>query len=315
MDNVFETIIKPGLDSVPVLDLIHSEWHDGVKYRVTHTISQNIYTDFDQKLSGYLAAIRGKGFPRFKVAATVVKLTAKEAPAHTTPSYYDSVPHALAGVVDRAFARVGPLELELQRGDCAPGQTPPPGQRHKIDGAFVGLMTHGLAISSHMGATEFLEVAGELGVITIAPPGGLEPVVLQLAKGKVHVPGTGGSGSTDAPIEWPITAFAERVSTDGAAQNYLATVRHAVITEREAAILAFRAAAEDRIGSLQRALAGRALEGHWRESAAGLIARLRAALGDRLSGLSEDARGIAFDWCAQFDDDEKLRNQPLLAAG
>jgi len=137
MDSVFEKMIEPGLDSVPVLDVMHSEWRDGVKYRVTQTIARTIYTDFDRKLSDHLAATRGKGYPGFKVLIEVVDLSGKRKTENLRPSYHDSAPHALNGAVKRAFERVGPVELVLQRGDCNPGQVLPVSHRRRIDGEFV----------------------------------------------------------------------------------------------------------------------------------------------------------------------------------
>lgn len=319
MDSVFEKMIEPGLDSVPVLDVMHSEWRDGVKYRVTQTIARTIYTDFDRKLSDHLAATRGKGYPGFKVLIEVVDLSGKQKTENLRPSYHDSAPHALNGAVKRAFERVGPVELVLQRGDCNPGQVLPVSHRRRIDGEFVELMDQGLGIVSHLGATQFMEIAGEFDLVTITPPGGVDSLVLRLGKGTVLVPSMR-AGPTDAPFEWPISAFAERASTNVAAQNYLAGVRHAIVTRKEEAILAFRAAAEERIRGFERALAGRPLNGHWRESAIGLIARLRAGLGDRLTGLSDDARGIALDWCAQLAPAAKpgprsVKPQPVRATG
>ena len=319
MSNIFEKIIEPGLQTVPVLDLIHAEWHDGVKFRVTQSISRIVYTDFDRKLSDYFAATQGKGFPGFKAITTVVKLTAKEAPAQTAPDYHDSASHALASAIDRAVARVGDVEFVLQRADCPQGQVPPIGQRRQVDAAYVDHMKRGLAICNHMGATAFIQVSGEFGMITIAPPGGLEPVVLDLEKGRVFVPSVR-AGASDAPSEWPIAAFKERALDNAGAQNYLAAVRHAIVTAKEAAILDFHSAAAERIHSFDRALSGEPLTGHWRESAVGFIARIQSALGGQLNGLPEDARGIALDWCAQLAEagargPRSVETHPMRAAG
>ncbi len=78
----------------------------------------------------------------------------------------------------------------------------------------------------------------------------------------------------------------------------MARARHALVASKEAAVLAFRAAAEDRILAFDRALAGRPLDGHRLEAAIALIERLKAGLGGSLSGLSEDAQITALDWSA-----------------
>ncbi len=207
-------------------------------------------------------------------------------------------PHALKAVAERAFARVGPIELVLQRGDNNPGQMLPVYHRRKIDSAYIAQYERALSICDHLGATAFLDLSGEFDVVKITPPGGLDPVVLRLQDGTVLVPSM--HGPTNAPFEWPISAFAEHASNNINAQSYVASVRNAIVTEKEAAILAFRSAAEQQIHEFDSALAGRRLDGHWLKGASALIARLRAGLGDTLAGISEGARGKALDWRAEI---------------
>ena len=78
----------------------------------------------------------------------------------------------------------------------------------------------------------------------------------------------------------------------------MARARHALVATKEAAVLEFRAAAENRILNFDRALAGRPLDGHRLDAAVALVARLKAGLGGSLSGLSEDAQITALDWSA-----------------
>ncbi len=298
MSGVFENIIKPSLDCIPVLEVIHSEWHDGVKFRITQTVNRNVFNEFDHKLSNHLAATTGTGFPSCKVTVQIVDLQSNGEPQYLPPTYHDSAPHALKAIAERAFARVGPIELVLQRGDNNPGQMLPVYHRRKIDSAYIAQYERALSICDHLGATAFLDLSGEFDVVKITPPGGLDPVVLRLQDGTVLVPSM--HGPTNAPFEWPISAFAEHASNNINAQSYVASVRHAIVTEKEAAILAFRSAAEQQIHEFDSALAGRRLDGHWLKGASALIARLRAGLGDTLAGISEGARGKALDWCAEI---------------
>jgi hypothetical protein len=303
MSGVFEKIIKPGLDCIPVLEVIHSEWHGGAKFRITQTVNRNIFNEFDHKLSNHLAAKTGTGFPICKVTVQVVDLQGNDEPQYLPPTHHDSAPHALKSIAERAFARVGPIELVLQRGDCNPGQMLPVYHRRKIDSAYIEQFERALGICNHLGATAFLDLSGEFDVVKITPPGGLDPVILRLREGTVQVPSL--HGPTKAPFEWPISAFAEHASNNISAQSYVASVRHAIVTEKEAAILAFRSAAEQRIHEFDSALDGRHLEGHWLKGASALIARLRAGLGDTLAGISEGARGKALDWCAEIRNTRK----------
>ena len=298
MGCVFEKMIKPDLDCIPVLEVMHSEWHNGVKFRITQTVNRNVFNEFDHKLSHHLAATTGTGFPSCKVTVQIVDLHANVEPQYLEPTYHDSAPHALKQVAEFALARVGPVELVLQRGDCNPGQMLPVFHRRKIDSAYFALFERALGICNHLGATAFLGLSGEFDVMKITPPGGLDPVVLNLREGTVQVPSL--LGPTNAPFEWPIVSFEEHASNNLSAQTYLASVRNAIVTEKETAILAFRSAAEQGIHEFDSALAGRQLEGHWRKGATGLIARLRAGLGDTLAGISEGARGKALDWCVEL---------------
>ena len=303
MSGVFEKLIEPSLDCIPVLEVIHSEWNNGVKLRITQIVNRNVFNEFDYKLSHHLVATTGSGFPSYSVMVQIVNLQTSCEPQYLEPTYHDSAPHALKQVAEFALARVGPVELVLQRGDCIPGQMLPVYHRRKIDSAYFALFERALGICNHLGATAFLGLSGEFDVMKITPPGGLDPVVLNLREGTVQVPSL--HRSTKVPFEWPIPSFAEYASNNISAQSYLASVRHAIVIEKETAILAFRSAAEQRIHDFDGALAGRRLTGHWLEGATGLIARLRAGLGNTLAGISEGARGKALDWCAEIQRTRK----------
>ena len=175
----------------------------------------------------------------------------------------------------------------------------------------------------------FAEQLAQIGGFTVATNSAVVAATLAGADKRsraVQVPSL--HGPTKAPFEWPISSFAEYASNNISAQSYLASVRHAIVTEKETAILAFRSAAEQRIYEFDRGLAGRQLDGHWRKGASGLIARLQAGLGDKLAGISEGARGKALDWCAEIRRTRKAsptvakqvtngsgRAAPTLAAG
>ncbi len=307
MRDILEDLVLPTLDSVPALEVIHSEWHDGVKFRVTQCVKHNVYNEFDQKLSRYLAAVRGGGFPRCQVTVQIVDLRSKAAPEYLTPTFHESAPHALKAIAERALARVGPVELVLQRGDCSPGQMLPVSHKRRIDATYVAQFQQALGICEHLGGTAFLTLSGEFDRINVAPPGNVDPVVLDLQNGTALVPSV--VDAKKDPFAWPIHSFTHYASSNVAAHAYMAQVRHAIVSEKREAILAFRTAAEQRIHDFDRSLAGRRLEGHWRAGALALTARLRAALGDTLSGISEDARGRALDWCIEIARTEKAAPQ------
>ncbi len=119
---------------------------------------------------------------------------------------------------------------------------------------------------------------------------------MHLQNGSVSMPCTNGSAIT--PFECPIHGFATHAAGNVLAQGYMARARHALVATKEAAVLEFRAAAENRILSFDRALAGRPLDGHRLEAAVALVERLKAGLSGSLIGLSEDAQITALDWSA-----------------
>ncbi len=119
---------------------------------------------------------------------------------------------------------------------------------------------------------------------------------MHLKNGSISMPCTNGEVIT--PFECPIHGFAKHAADNVLAQGYMARARHALVATKEAAVLEFRAAAEDRILAFDRALAGRPLDGHRLDAAVALVERLKAGLGGSLSGLSEDAQITALDWSA-----------------
>ena len=298
MSSVFEKMIEPGLKCIPVLDVIHLETHGGVTFSIAQTVNRNVFTEFDRKLSDHLAATTGTGFPSYKVTVRITDSLSKNEPQFLETTYYDSMPHALLAIAERAVAWAGPVALTLLRADCKAEKRLPVQCRRGVDRAFIKTFEGALGICNYFGATAFLDLSGEFDVVKITPPGGLDPVVLRLQDDIVEIPSMQGRGV--GPFEWEISAFAENASNCLSAQRYAESVRHAIVTEKEAAILAFRSAAEQQINEFHSALDGRPLEGHWLKSATALIARLRAGLGNTLAGISEGARGQAQDWCAEI---------------
>jgi len=180
--------------------------------------------------------------------------------------------------------------------DCKDaGDADPVQSIRRIDADTIEMLDSALGTCRHLGEAEFLQISGDLDIVIATPPGGLKPVIMQLKNGTVSVPNC--EPTDTSPFESPIFAFAQHASDSRVARGYLARARQALTAEKETAISDFRSAAEQRIRDFDRALAGRPLERHRKALAEGLVARLKAGLGETLSGLSEDARLIALDWC------------------
>lgn len=295
VDKVFKTIVEPSLERIPVLEVSHVERLQGCDYIVTQTIQRNVFTDFDRKLSRHLAATRGDGFPAFTVAVQVNERGSGGPPRFLTPVHHASVPHALKGIADRAFAHCGRVELMVQNSNTGAGDRVA-GVRRELSTDDIEALDAALDICRHLGEAEFLDISGDFDIVIAGPPGELQPIVMHLQNGSISMPCTNGTAIT--PFECPIHGFAGHAAGNVLAQGYLARARHALVATKEAAVLEFRAAAEDRILAFDRALAGRPLDGHRLDAAIALIERLKAGLGGSLNGLSEDAQITALDWSA-----------------
>ena len=295
ISSVFTAVVERSLERIPVLEVSHVERLQGSDYIITQTIQRNVFTDFDRKLSRHLAATRGVGFPAFTVAVQVNERGRGGPPRFLNPVHHASVPHALKGIADRAFAHCGRVDLTVH--DSNPGAADRvAGVRRELSSDDIEALDAALNICRHLGEAEFLEISGDFDIVIAGPPGELNPIIMHLKNGSISMPCTNGTAIT--PFECPIHGFAGHAAGNVLAQGYMARARHALVASTEAAVLEFRAAAEHRILAFDRALAGRPLDGHRLEAAATLIERLKAGLGSDLSGLSEDAQITALDWSA-----------------
>jgi len=304
VSKVFKTIVEPSLERIPVLEALHIERHHGREYVVNQTINRNVFTEFDRKLSRHLAATRGVGFPLFSVSVHVGERGSAASPRQLAVAHYASVPHALKGIAERAVAHNGRTELRIQHSAAGEDESATHVAR-EIGPETVEAMMVALGVARHLGEAEFLDMSGDFDIVLAAPPGKLRPLVMHLANGSVSMPCQ--SGETVTPFECPLHGFAEHAGGNLHAQGYLASARHALVAAKEAAVADYRAAAEARILSFDKALAGRSLGGHRLDAAVSLVERLKAGLGDTLSGLAEDAMITALDWSAEIADGETAR--------
>jgi hypothetical protein len=314
VSSVFKTYVEPGLERIPVLEVSHVERHQKRDYIITQTIQRNVFTEFDRKLSRHLSATRGEGFPAFTVAVNVQQ-RGNAGPARALASAHQvSVPHALKGIADRASAHDGKAELTVYH--CDPtARERAAGVARSIGADDIEALKSALAICRHLGAAEFLNISGDFDIVMVGPPGNLGPVVMHLKNGSVSVPCT--NGQTVTPFECPIHGFSGHVAENVMAQGYMARARHALVAAKEDAVMEFRAEAERRILGFDRVLdkrgAGRAIEGYRLDATLALVARLKAGLGDDLSGLSADAQVTALDWTMDIKAAESTTGTIVLA--
>lgn len=296
--SVFKTYVEPCIERIPVLEVTHCERHQGRDFVITQTIQRNVFTEFDRSLSRHLAATRGTGFPAFTVMVEVAERGGAAPPRPLTQAHYASVPHALKGIAERAFAMARRAELTIHHNDPAAGDRGA-GVVRSVGLDDIEALNAALGVCRFLGEAEFLTLTGDFDVVIAAPPGELRPMIMHIANGSISIPCS--TGSTITPFECPLHGFAGHIGGSMLAQGYLAQARHALVAAKEAAVVEFREAAERHILNFDRALAGRPLEGHRLDSAIALIERLKAGLGPSLYGLSEDARITALDWSVSIE--------------
>jgi hypothetical protein len=300
MSCVFKTIVEPGLERIPVLEVSYIERHQGRDFMIVQTVERNVFTEFDRKLSRHLAATRGAGFPAFTVTVAVRETGSDGRPRRLSSSHHASVPHALKTIAESAVTQRGKATLTVHHNEPAAGDRGS-GLQREITTDDVDALAAGLRICRHLGEAEFLAVSGDFDIMMAGPPGDLKPIVMHLKNGSVTMPCS--TGTTITPFESPIHNFTSHAADNVLAQGYLAQARHALVEAKEAAVMEFRALAEQRIHSFDRALDGQPLIGHRLEAAAALVGRLKAGLGSSLTGLSEDAQITALDWSAEMSSE------------
>jgi predicted Fe-Mo cluster-binding NifX family protein len=307
--NIFKTFVEPSLERIPVLEVSHIERHQGREYVISQKIQRNVFTEFDRKLSRHLAATRGTGFPAFTVSVQVNERGSGAPARFLAPAHHESVPHALKGIADRAFAHCdsdkGEIELTVHhddRGGSANGGGV--GITRLLRTDDIDALDSALKICRHLGEAEFLNISGDFDIVIAGPPGDQKPVIMHLQNGSLSMPCA--TGSTITPFECPIHGFSSHAANNISAQGYLARARHALVATKEAAVVEFRAAAEDRILSFDKALGQRGMDGHRMDAAIALVERLKTGLGSSLSGLSEDAQVTALDWSMEIASDDGM---------
>lgn len=275
---------------------------------VTYKVAKNVFTDFDGKLSRYLAATTGVGLSAACVETRVQGHAHDTSKAPAPVTHVRSIPDALAtaarlalGDADSATVRLGAWVND------APG----PGKEYEITKDTVQMLEHALKICGQLGTVEFLDLTGSFDRVLVRPgESDLDIITIDLVQGTVEFPATQGSQSTG--WKGPIFGFERAAAGEGAVVSYLSRAQHAEAASKERAILAFREAAETQIMKFDAALAGRPLVDHRLERVMSLVARLKTGLGENLSGLSDSAQLTALEWADQMQD--TTRSGPVLVS-
>ncbi|MEM7496402.1 MAG: hypothetical protein AAF371_00250 [Pseudomonadota bacterium] len=282
------------------MDLQYADVIDDRPCVISHLVSRNVFTDFDLKLSRHLAAVRSGGFPGVTVTIRARENTPGTVWTEGRDQHFVTVPHALRGIALRAIGDRGCATLSFAgvEGSTEAVNCETPARR--IEKTEIDAFGAALEFCRSLGAFEFLELSGDFDILMVRPAtAAFSPITIDLFRGSVSVPPS--AGRSHDGYEGALYELQRNVDRNPAARSYFAAARHAMMEAKEDAVLAFRAAAEARIHAFDRALSDRPLEGHRLDAVLSLVARLRAGLGDDLTGISEDARITALDWAEAAD--------------
>ena len=291
----FESVVEPSIERLGLYGFAHDVNFDGRHFVVSHKVSKNVLTEFDARLSRYLAAVTGMGLPAATVETRIRDVDTQRSWSPYPARHVAAVPNAMATAVqlalgseERIRARMGVWMSDDQNFD----------QERELTSETVSALEQAIAVCKQIGPIEFLDISGDLDRVITRPLGAkLDMLSIDIERGMVSVPTTSELGG----FAWqgPFYGFEQTVRKQPQVKTYMARARHEISIAKEEAIYAFREAAEARIMQFDGALAGRELTGYRMESAKALVSRLQAGLGDTLLGLSEAAQLTALDWASE----------------
>ena len=291
----FENVVEPSSERLALFGIAHDINFDGRHFVVTHKVSKNIFTDFDMRLSRYLAAVTGAGLPMATVETRIRDTVSDRSWSPYPARHSAAVPDALATAAKLALG--SETQIKARMGAWLTDDTGLERER-LITSETVATFEKAMQVCRQIGGMEFLEVSADLDRVMVRPLGAkLDMLLMDLERGTVSVPTT----SELAGMAWQgsLFGFDKAARQTPAVSTYLSRARHAVAVAKEDAVYSFREAAEARIMEFDGALAGRELSGYRLDSARSLVSRLQAGLGDTLLGLSEAAQLTALDWATE----------------
>lgn len=298
--SVFEAVVEPSVERIPLVDIRCFDVVEGRQCEIAHVVYRNVFTEFDHSLSRHLAAVTGAGFPAISATIRIREAKSDTSWQNGKWLHFQSLPHALRGIAARSLKKREMVELFIHVPENEAAIAENPGARRQIGKGDVAALTAALEFCAALGEIEFIDLSGDYDLIVAHPAGeNLKPVTIDLFRGTLVVHGVFGNG-TDV-LEAPLFDFRRLLIDNQILRTYAASTRHALAAAKEEAVMTFRAAAETRILNFDRALAGRPLEDYRLDAVISLVARLKAGLGDNLSGLSEDAQITALDWSALIE--------------
>ncbi|MEM7238828.1 MAG: hypothetical protein AAF501_13545 [Pseudomonadota bacterium] len=300
--SVFESVIEPSIERVPVLELSQEVETDGIRLEASYLIERSVLTAFDRKLSDHLAAIDGIGFPAISLRVTVREPSSGQTWTPISRKLFATVPHALRFAGEFALGDRESCNLKIYTRVRSQLGGKGVGVIQEITRSRIEALAAATQVCELMGEYEYLHVTGNFSTIVVQiADHSLDAIVADLDRGTITVPTTRSGNSFVGPLFDP----ANRIAEDRDAASYMTQVNHKLALTKEKSIWDFRAAAEERIFGFNNALAGHPLTGYRLTAAETLVKRLHAGLGENLLGLSEEAQITALSWAKLIDSTEE----------
>ncbi|MEM7176904.1 MAG: hypothetical protein AAGD47_08665 [Pseudomonadota bacterium] len=291
--NLFQTVIEPSVERVPVLELAQIVETDDMRLEAIYLLERTVMTAFDKKLSDHLAAVQGSGFPQISMQITIRDPETGKTWHPMDRQVFPTIPHALHFAGQFALGDRETCSLKVFSRVRAAFSGKAVGIVEEISAIRLDALRACIEVCELMGEFEYLHVTGNFTTIVIQTVDhSFEPVVVDLERGTVTVPSTTGGTSYVGPLFNPLKSISENRD----AAIYFTQVNHRLTVMKEEAIWSFRAAAEERIVGFDKALGGQALTGYRMTAAETLVHRVRAGMGENLLGLSEQAQVTALGW-------------------
>ncbi|MEM9140881.1 MAG: hypothetical protein AAGB15_13730, partial [Pseudomonadota bacterium] len=251
----FETVVDPSTERLGLFGIAHEVHLDGRNFVVSHKVSKNVLTEFDGKLSRYLAAVTGTGLPGATVETRIKDVGTSRAWNPYPQRHVASIPHALSTAARLALGENSAVHVRIGAWmNEAMGQ----GQEYTISADTIATLDRALAVCEQIGSVDFLEISGDFERVLARPRGStMDMMVMDLQRGSISIPTVSDMGGS--AWQGPLFGFEKAIGQAPAITSFLARARHSVAVAKEEAIHAFRDSAEARILRFNEALAGRQL--------------------------------------------------------
>ena len=182
----YESVVEPSTERLALFGIAHDINFDGRHFVVTHKVSKNVFTEFDGKLSRYLAAVTGMGLPAATVETRIRDVSEQRSWTPYPARHVSSVPDALATAATLAL---GEQRVTEARVGAWMSEEFGPDQEVTITTDSVEVLMRALKVCTQIGSVDFLELSGDFERVLARPLGSrMDMVVIDLVRGSISIP-------------------------------------------------------------------------------------------------------------------------------